>query len=97
MIFLAVGIFLGCAMKHYKQSSAVAIALLLGTYFLSVLSGLSEDLEFLKYFTPFEYFDPARLLHESSIDLAYVGLSAGIIAVCLVGAYLTYSRRDLYI
>jgi hypothetical protein len=26
-----------------------------------------------------------------------VGLSAGIIAVCLVGAYLTYSRRDLYI
>ena len=29
--------------------------------------------------------------------LASVGLSAGIIAVCLVGAYLTYSRRDLYI
>ena len=97
MIFLAVGIFLGCAMKHYKQSSAVAIALLLGTYFLSVLSGLSENLEFLKYFTPFEYFDPATLLHESRIDLAYAALSAGIIAVCLVGAYLAYSKRDLYI
>jgi ABC-2 type transport system permease protein len=97
MIFLAAGVFLGCVMKHYKQSSAVAIALLLGTYFLSVLSGLSENLEFLKYFTPFEYFDPATLLHESRIDLAYVGLSAGITAVCLVGAYLAYSKRDLYI
>jgi ABC-2 type transport system permease protein len=97
MIFLAVGIFLGCAMKHYKRASSVAISLWLGTFFLSVLSGLSENLEFLKYFTPFKYFDPARLLHESRIDLAYVGLSAGIIAVCLVGAYLAYSRRDLYI
>ena len=75
----------------------MAVALLLGTYFLSVLSGLSEKLEFLKYFTPFKYFDPALLLRESRIDLAYVALSAGIIALCLVGAYLTYSRRDLYI
>jgi ABC-2 type transport system permease protein len=97
MIFLAVGVFLGCAMKQYKRASAVAVSLLLGTYFLSVLSGLSENLEFLKYFSPFKYFDPAMLLHESRIDLTFVLLSAGIIAVCLVGAYLTYSKRDLYI
>jgi len=97
MIFLAVGIFLGCALKHYKQASAVAVALLLGTYFLSVLSGLSENLEFLKYLTPFKYFDPATLLHESRIDITFVVISAGIIAVCLVGAYLTYAKRDLYI
>jgi ABC-2 type transport system permease protein len=97
MIFLAVGIFLGCAMKHYKRAGSVAISLWLGTFFLSVLSGLSEDLGFLKYFTPFAYFDPAMLLHESRLDLAFVGLSAGIIAVCLIGAYMTYSKRDLYI
>jgi ABC-2 type transport system permease protein len=97
MIFLAVGIFLGCVLRHSKQASAVAVALMLGTYFASVLSGLSEHLEFLKYLSPFAYFDPALLLHQSRLDLAYVGLSAGIIAVCLVGAYLAYSRRDLYI
>ena len=97
MIFLAAGIFLGSVLKQAKQAGAVAVALLLGTYFLSVFSALSEKLEFLKYFTPFKYFDPAKLLHESKIDLAYVGLSAGIIAVCLVGAYLAYSKRDLYI
>ena len=97
LIFVAVGIFLGCAMRHHKRTSSVAIALWLGTFFLSVLSGLSESLKPLKYFTPFKYFDPAVLLRESRLDLAYVALSAGIIAVCLVGAYLTYSRRDLYV
>jgi ABC-2 type transport system permease protein len=97
MIFLAIGIFLGCAMKQYKRASSVAVSLLLGTYFMSVISGLNENLEFLKYFSPFKYFDAGMLLHESKIDLTFVWISAGIIAVSMVGAYVTYARRDLYI
>ncbi|MCK4800944.1 MAG: ABC transporter permease subunit [Anaerolineales bacterium] len=96
-IFLAAGIFLGSAMKKHKNSGSVAVSLLLGTYFISVIAGLNEDFDFLKYFTPFKYFDPASLLYESRIDLPFVWLSAGIIAVALVGAYIAYSKRDLYI
>ena len=97
MIFLAVGVFLGCAMKQYKRAGSVAVSLLLGTYFISIISSLNKNLEFLKYFSPFKYFDPATLLHESKLDMLFVGLAAGIIAVSLVGAYFTYSKRDLYI
>jgi len=97
LIFLAVGIFLGCAMKRYKRASSVAVSLLLGTYFLSVISSLNKNLEFLKYFSPFKYFDAGVLLRESRIDLAFAGLSLAIILVSMVGAYLTYARRDLYI
>jgi ABC-2 type transport system permease protein len=97
MIFLAVGVFLGCAMKQHKRASSVAVALLLGTYFLSIVSGLKEDLEFLRYLSPFRYFDPATLLHESTIDITFVWLSAGIVAVSLAAGYLAYSKRDLYI
>jgi ABC-2 type transport system permease protein len=97
LIFLAFGIFLGCAMKHYKRAGSIAVSLLLGTFFLSIFSGLSEDLEFLKYFTPFKYFNPATMLHESKIDINFVWLSAAIIAVLMVGAYVSYAKRDLYI
>jgi ABC-2 type transport system permease protein len=97
LIFLAIGIFLGCAMKRYKRAGAVAVALLLGTYFLSVLSSLSKDLDFLKYFSPFKYFDAGVLLREARFDVTFVLLSAAIILVSMVGAYLTYTRRDLYI
>ncbi len=96
-IFLAVGIFLGCAMKQHKRASSIAVSILLGTYFISIVAGLKEDWEFLKYVSPFKYFEPAALLRESSIDMTYVGLSIGIIAVLIAGAYVTYSRRDLYI
>jgi ABC-2 type transport system permease protein len=97
LTFLSIGIFLGCAMKRYKRASSTAVSLLLGTYFLSVLSSLNRDLEFLKYFSPFKYFDAGRLLHESRLDLTFVGLSLAIIVASMVGAYLTYARRDLYI
>jgi ABC-2 type transport system permease protein len=97
MIFLAVGIFLGCAMKQYKRAGSLAVSLLLGTYFLSIISGLNENLDFLKYFSPFKYFDPAILLHESRLEMTYVLISAGIVAVALIGGYVTYAKRDLYI
>lgn len=97
IIFLAVGVFLGCAMKQHKRANSIAVSVLLITYFLSIVSGLQEDLEFLKYFSPFRYFDPALLLRDSSIDMAFVALSLGIVVVLVGGAYLTYARRDLYI
>jgi ABC-2 type transport system permease protein len=97
LIFLAIGIFLGCAMKQYRRAGSVAVSLLLGTYFLSVISSLNEKLAFLKYLSPFKYFDAGLLLRESRMDVAYVGLSLAIILASMVGAYLTYARRDLYI
>lgn len=97
LVFLAVGIFLGCAMKRYKRASSVAIALLLGAYFLSIIVTLNKDLDFLKVLTPFKYFDAGALLRESRLDMPFVALSLAIIVVCMAGAYLAYSRRDLYI
>ena len=97
LIFLSVGLLLGCALTHYKRAGSLAISVLLGAYFLSILAGLSEDLQFLKYLTPFKYFNPADLLHSGAFEPVYLLLSAGIVAACLAGAYVGYARRDLYI
>jgi ABC-2 type transport system permease protein len=97
MIFLAVGIFLGCALKQYRRAGSIAVSILLVTYFLSVISSLNKNLDFLKYFSPFKYFDPVKLLRESKMDMLFVGLAVFIIAASLVGAYITYAKRDLYI
>lgn len=97
MIFLALGIFLGCAMKKHKQAGSTAVWILLGSYFLSILIGLNKDLDFLKYLTPFKYFDPAQLLHESRLEMPFVLLSVVIIAACMAAAYASYAKRDLYI
>jgi ABC-2 type transport system permease protein len=97
LVFLAIGVLLGCVMKRYKMASSAALFLLLGTYFLSVVTTLNQSLDFLKFLSPFRYFDPAVLLHESKIDFAYVGLAIAIIVVSLVAGRVAYEKRDLYI
>jgi hypothetical protein len=52
MIFLAIGLFLGCALKGHKRAGSVAISILLGSYVFSSLSELKEEWEFLKYSRP---------------------------------------------
>ena len=97
LIFLAIGLLLGCAMKQYKRSGSTAVAIILVTYFLSVISGMQSNLDFLKYFTPFKYFDAAAMLQSGKLDLTYLLLSAAIVVVCVATAYWTYNKRDLYI
>jgi len=97
LIFLAIGLLLGCAMKQYKRSASTAVAIILATYFMAIVSGMEEKLDFLKYFTPFRYFDAGDLFRNGRMDSTYLLLSAVIIVVCVVAAYLAYDRRDLYI
>ena len=97
LIFLAIGLLLGCAMKQYKLSGSAAVAIILVTYFMSIISGMQEKLGFLKYLTPFKYFDAGELFRNGKMDSTYLLLSAGIIIASVATAYWVYSKRDLYI
>jgi ABC-2 type transport system permease protein len=97
LVFLAIGLLLGCAMKQYKRAGAVAVSIILVAYFLSILSGLKQNLEFLKWFTPFKYFDAGELFRSGRMDSTYLLISAAIIVVCVAAGYWFYNKRDLYI
>jgi len=97
LIFLGVGLLLGCAMKRYKLSGSTAVGIILVTYFLSLLSTMQENLDFLKYFTPFRYFDAGELFRSGQMDGTYLLISLAIVAVCMAAAYVLYNKRDLYI
>lgn len=97
LIFLAIGLLLGCAMKQYKRAASVAVAIILTAYFVSIVTVLNEKLDFLKYFTPFKYYDAGELFRSGRMDSTYLMISVVIIVVCIAAAYWTYNRRDLYI
>jgi ABC-2 type transport system permease protein len=84
-------------MKQYKRSASTAVAIILATYFMSIMSVMQEKLDFLKYFTPFKYFEAGELFRTGQMDGSYLLLSAGIITVCVAAAYWIYNKRDLYI
>lgn len=97
IIFLSIGMLMAAILKRYKKSGSVSISILLCTYILSVLVGLSDKIEFMKYATPFKYFEPNYLLNESRLEGVYVIISICIILVAMVGTFVFYPKRDLHI
>ncbi len=97
LIFLALGLLLGCAMKQYKLAGSTAVGVILITYFMSIIASIQENLDFLKYLTPFRYFDAGALYRNGHLDSTYLFLSAVIVIVFVAAAYITYNKRDLYI
>ncbi|HNS52003.1 MAG TPA: ABC transporter permease subunit [Anaerolineae bacterium] len=97
VVFLSIGLLLGCGLKQYRRAGSAAVSVLLVTFFLSVVISINQGLDWLKYLSPFKYFDAGAMLRESRLDPLYVGISIAIIAACLAGAYLSYSKRDLAI
>jgi len=97
LIFLAIGLLVACAMRRPQRTGGIVIAIILITYYLSFITGLHEKLDFLKYLSPFKYFDAATLLHQGGVEPVYWGLTSVIILLGLAGAYYAYNRRDLYI
>ena len=97
LIFLGLGLLLGCAMRQYKLSGSAAVGIIMVTYILSIMAGLQKNLDWMKYFSPFKYFDAGEMLRTNTLNGGYLLLSAAIVVVCMAAAYWSYNKRDLYI
>lgn len=97
MIYLSLGMFLASKLKRYKSSSKISASILLFTYFLSIVISMSSKIEFLKYLTPFKYFEASYILRNGKLELVYIIISVTIICTSLVATFLIYSKRDLRI
>jgi len=65
------------------------------TFLLWYVVNMEERLDFLKYFTPFKYFDAANLMADHALDPVFVVLSVVIIALAVFATYRFYAARDL--
>jgi ABC-2 type transport system permease protein len=97
LLFMSMGMLLSSILKQYKRSGSFTIGLLIGSYLLSTIIGLVEELDFLKYAIPYEYFEAATLLETGKIDIVYLIITITIIALSLIGSFIFYKKRDLYL
>ncbi|PVV83715.1 ABC transporter permease subunit [Dehalogenimonas alkenigignens] len=95
MLFLLFGFFVSSLSRRHKRTGMIVAAVIIGVYLLSFFSKLNEDVEFLKYFSPFEYFPAAAVVQGTDLELF------GFIAVPLLavgffaGAYRLVAVKDL--
>ncbi len=97
IMFLFIGTSFAAIWKKPDASAGAATSLMLGTYVLSAFIDISDHFNFLKYLTPFKYFEAKTLIDGGSFEPVFLILSALIIGVSIGVTYLFFPKRDLYI
>lgn len=95
-IFLGIGMALSAVLKQYKKSGSITIGVLMGTFMLHILIGLTDKLEFMKYATPFQYF-AVDMMIEGDFQLVFILLTIILVFGSIGSLIYFYKRRDLYI
>jgi len=97
LIFFAIGAMIAGVVKKPKAAPSIATSIMFVAFLVSYLVNLSENLDALKYLSPFKYFDAATLMAAGRLDTMYVVLSVVIVVLAVAGTYRFYSARDLVV
>ena len=73
----------------------LGLGLVFALYFLNILANLTEELEFLKFITPFGYTDGSYIIPEAALDVKYLAVGLCLSALGIAGAYWQYTRKDI--
>ncbi len=95
LIFLSMGMLIASLSRNYKKSGNMAVGMVMITFLISSLIDMVKDLDFLKYLTPFKYFNAADILENTSLDPLFIVISILIILMGMVGTVIIYPKRDL--
>lgn len=95
VIFMVIGTAAAAIVRKPKYAAAAASAIMFSTFFLSLWLDITEKLPWLKYFTPFKYFDAKAVANKAPLDLVFVPISVAIIGVMVAATYASFQRRDL--
>ncbi|OYD56814.1 ABC transporter [Fictibacillus aquaticus] len=95
VLFLSAGAAIAAVSKKPKQAVSLSAGVILITYLLSIVIELSENLEVLRFATPFKYFEAKEVLFDIGGDWMFIALSVVLSGVLLIVAFTVYQKRDL--
>lgn len=97
LFFLIVGASFAAVMRRPKRAGMLSAAVLLATFIISAFVDITDKYGFLKYTTPFQYFDSKRIFSEGRYNITYIIITFAIVTILLVVSKLAYKNRDFYV
>lgn len=103
LIFLAyflmqleiLGITFGISAFVRRGELGLGLGFAIISYFINIISNLTEDLKFLKYITPFGYTGCADIISNCELNIAYLAVGALLLIAGLAAAFVQYNKKDI--
>jgi ABC-2 type transport system permease protein len=91
----AINMFISTFLHKTKKTVGISLGMVFLFYVISVLSELSEKVEFLKYFSIYTLADTRNVISKVEINSVMVVISISITIIFILGSYIRYNRKEL--
>jgi ABC-2 type transport system permease protein len=95
MIFASIAFFISIFITKSRKVLSIALGIVIGMYVIDLISKLTEEFEYLKYITPYEYINAVTIVNDQMIKPLYSLISVIIIALFYTGAWFFYRKKDI--
>lgn len=93
LVFMCAGFLVSVLIPHLRLATPISIGAFFVTYLLGTFSGMIDELEFLRYFSPFHYAVPSELV-KKGFEPINIALAFIISIVCITATYFIYKKKD---
>lgn len=90
-----INLFISTFFHKTKKTLGISLGLVFLFYILNILSELSTNVEFLKYFSIYTLADNRNVITNTSINPVVVIVSIIITSIFIIGTYIRYDKKEL--
>lgn len=94
LFFMALGFLISVSAKKVKSVLSISLSTVFGFYIVGMLDSLL-DARFIRYLTPFKFFDLQYIARHRSFEWRFILLEAAFIAAVVTAGFVIYQRRDI--
>ncbi|MCX7745758.1 MAG: ABC transporter permease [Clostridia bacterium] len=95
LMFAVVGMLISVFIVKAKSVYPIAIGTVIGTFIIGGISGISEDMKWLKYLAPFKYFEASDIIENKGLDPVYISIAVLAAVVSIICTYVFYCKKEI--
>lgn len=95
LTFGLISFTIACVMKRRRGLTGISIGIVLISFFLGILSNITDSLNNFQYLSLFEYMNPNDLI-SNGISYLSICVFAIIIIISIIVSYRSYLTKDIY-
>ena len=96
LIFISLGTLISSIVKSDKGAIPISIGIFFVSYFLGIIGKLKDSFNWLKYFSPFDYYAPSEILKDG-FEVKFIIIGICVIIISIISSYFIYGKKDMNI
>ena len=88
-------LFISTFFHKNKKTIGISLGIVFFFYIISIISELSDSVNFLKYFSIYTLSDVSNIMTNVKFNLVLIPISLAITVLFIIGSYIRYNKKEL--